>query len=80
MTNLLVDQISNGIRDLSSGKTLIKKSTKLNLKRLNSFDMERFAQDEAWVEDKKHGKIKSIWRSFREEWANIETKLREKNF
>ena len=52
LTNLLIDQISNGIRDLSSSKTLIKKSTKLTLKRLNSFDVERFAQDEAWIEDK----------------------------
>ena len=52
LTGLLKDQISNGIRDVSSGKTLIKKSTKLTLKRLNSFDMERFAQDESWVEDK----------------------------
>ena len=45
-----------------------QKSTKLTLKRLNSFDMERFAQDEAWVENKKSWtKIKSIWKSFRED-------------
>ena len=65
LTELLKDETSNGIRDLSTGKTLIKKSTKLTLKRLNSFDMERFAQDEAWVENKKSWtKIKSVWRSF----------------
>ena len=81
LTELLKDEISNGIRDLSTGKTLIKKSTKLTLKRLNSFDMERFAQDEAWVENKKSWvKIKSVWRSFREEWANIETQLERKIF
>jgi len=81
LTNLLKDQISNGIRDLSSGKTLIKKSTKLTLKRLNSFDMERFAQDVAWVENTKAwNKIKAVWRSFREEWANIETQLERKIF
>ena len=57
LTNLLKDQISNGIRDLSTGKTLIKKSTKLTLKRLNSFDMERFAQDEPWVKIKNMEKI-----------------------
>ena len=78
---LLKDQISKGIRDLSTGKTLIKKSTKLTLKRLNSFDMERFAQDEAWVEDRKTwNKLQSVWLSFREEWANIETKLERKIF
>ena len=81
LTELLKDEISNGIRDLSTGKTLIKKSTKLTLKRLNSFDMERFAQDEAWVENKKSWvKIKSVWRSFREEWANIETQLERRIF
>ena len=81
LTTLLKDQTSNGIRDLSNGKTLIKKSTKLTLKRINSFDMERFAQDEPWVEDKRvWKKIMSVWRSFREEWANIETQLERKIF
>ena len=81
LTNLLKDQISNGIRDLSSSKTLIKKSTKLTLKRLYSFDMERFAQDVPWVENKKvWNKIVSIWRSFREEWARLETSLERKIF
>ena len=81
LTNLLTDQISNGIRDLSSSKTLIKKSTKLTLKRLTAFDMERFAQDEAWVEDKAAWKkIKAVWRSFREEWGSIETRLERKIF
>ena len=78
---MLKDETSNGIRDLSTGKTLIKKSTRLTLKRLKSFDMERFAQDEAWVENKRSWvKIKSVWRSFREEWANIETQLERKIF
>jgi DNA-directed RNA polymerase subunit beta len=81
LTSLLAEQVSNGIRDLSSGKTLIKKSTKLTLKRLNSFDMERFAQDIPWIENKKvWNKIVSIWRSFREEWARIETSLERKIF
>ena len=73
---LLKNQISNGIRELSTGKTLIKKSTRLTLKRLHSFDMERFSQVQAWVEDKRvWGKIQITWRSFREEWARIETQL-----
>ena len=73
---LLKNQISNGIRELSTGKTLIKKSTRLTLKRLHSFNMERFSQDQAWIEDKRvWGKIKITWRSFREEWARIETQL-----
>tara|TARA_X000001036_G_C20644720_1_gene792537 strand:+ start:59 stop:1783 length:1725 start_codon:yes stop_codon:yes gene_type:complete len=81
LTDLLQDEISNGIRDLSSGKTLIKKSTKLTLKRVKSFDMERFAQDESWVENKVvWKKVQMIWRSFREEWSNIETQLERKIF
>jgi len=78
---LLKDQISNGIRELSTGKTLIKKSTRLTLKRLNSFDMERFSQDAAWVEDKNvWAKLQIVWRSFRKEWARIETQLERKIF
>ena len=40
--------------------------------------MERFAQDISWVEDKKFGikLFKSVWKSFREEWKNIETSLK----
>ena len=81
LTYLLKDQTSNGIRDLSTGKTLIKKSTKLTLKRLNSFDMERFSQEDDWIENKKvWKKVVMIWRSFREEWANIETDLERRIF
>jgi DNA-directed RNA polymerase subunit beta len=81
LTFLLKEQISNGIRDISSSKTLIKKSTKLTLKRINSFDMERFAQDIPWVENQKvWKKIAAVWRSFREEWKNIETKLERRIF
>ena len=81
MVNLLKDQVSNGIRDLSSGRTLIKKSTKLTLKRVNSFDLERFAQDEPWVESKSvWRKVQMVWRSFREEWSSIETRLERRIF
>ncbi|MAL64712.1 MAG: DNA-directed RNA polymerase subunit beta [Candidatus Marinimicrobia bacterium] len=81
LTNLLKDQISNGIRDLSTGRTLIKKSTKLTLKRVKSFDLERFAQDLAWVENKAvWKKIQMVWRSFRKEWSDIETNLERRIF
>ena len=81
LTNLLKDQVSNGIRDLSTGRTLIKKSTKLTLKRVKSFDLERFAQDEPWVENNSvWGKVQMVWRSFRQEWSSIETKLERQIF
>ncbi len=81
LISLLKDQISNGIRSNSSNRTLIKKSTKLTLKRLSGFDLERFAQDIPWVEDKKvWNKIAKIWVSFRKEWASIETQLERQVF
>jgi len=73
---LLKDQVSDGIRDLSSGRTLIKKGTKLTGKRLKTYNLERFAQDASWVDDKQAWKrIKAVWRSFLKEWRIIEETL-----
>ena len=81
LMGLLKDQVSNGIRSISSNRTLIKKSTKLTSKRLAGFDLERFAQDVAWVEDTRTwNKIVKVWTSFREEWARIETQLERQVF
>ena len=81
LMSLLKDQVSNGIRSNASNRTLIKKSTKLTLKRLSGFDLERFAQDVPWIEDKKTwNKIVKIWISFRREWARIETQLEREVF
>ena len=45
------------------------------------FDLERFAQDVPWVEDKKvWNKIVKIWISFRKEWTRIETQLERQVF
>ncbi len=78
---LMVDQISNGIRDMGSGRTLIKKSTKLTGKRLQSFDLERFDQSEAWVEDENvWQKIQTVWRSYRQLWKEIEDTLEREVF
>ena len=78
---LLKNQISGGIRDMSNGRTLIKKSTKLTEKRLKSFDMERFAQDTKWIEDSSVWKdIKTVWRTYRREWSEAEDKLEREVF
>ncbi|HDY75057.1 MAG TPA: DNA-directed RNA polymerase subunit beta, partial [Candidatus Marinimicrobia bacterium] len=78
---LLKGQISRGIRDRATGKTLIKKSTKLTIKRIKSFDLERFAQDVPWVEDVDAWKnIKTVWRSYRKEWQAIEDHLEREVF
>ena len=78
---LLKGQISSGIRDRSTGKTLIKKSTKLTIKRIKSYDLERFAHDAPWIEDKDTWKkIKTVWRSYRKEWQAIEDYLEREVF
>ena len=79
--NLLTGEISGGIRDASSGKTLIKKGTKLTEKRLKEFDFERFAFDTPWIDSKKAWKnVKLVWNSFRKEWNRIENYLEADTF
>ncbi|MEE8437226.1 MAG: DNA-directed RNA polymerase subunit beta [Candidatus Neomarinimicrobiota bacterium] len=81
LMELLKDQVSDGIRDISSGRTLIKKGTNLTGKRLATYNLERFAQDATWVEDKKAWKkIKSVWRSYNKEWRQIEETLEREIF
>ena len=81
LLDLLKNEVSNGIRDISSGRTLIKKGTKLTSKRLNSYNLERFNQDDDWVENPQSWKkIKAVWRSFWKEWRMIEENLEREVF
>lgn len=81
LLRLLTNETSGGIRDESSGKTLIKKGTKLTEKRLKEFDFERFAQDEQWIESNSAWKkIKLVWNSFRKEWNRLENYLESETF
>ena len=81
LLDLLKNEVSNGIRDISSGRTLIKKGTKLTAKRLGSYNLERFNQDEDWVENKQSWrKLKAVWRSFWKEWRIIEETLEREVF
>jgi len=81
LMDLLKNQISSGIRDISNGRTLIKKSTKLTEKRLKAFDLERFAQDSPWIENKTSWKdIKTVWRTYRREWSEAEDNLEREVF
>jgi len=81
LMDLLKNQISSGIRDISNGRTLIKKSTKLTEKRLKTFDLERFAQDSPWIENKSAWKdIKTVWRTYRREWSEAEDNLEKEVF
>jgi len=81
LIELLQGQTSNGIRNQSSGRTLIKKGTKLTIKRLNSFDMERFDLSIPWIENKSvWKKIKTVWKNFKREWKTIEDTLEKEMF
>jgi len=78
---LLLNQISNGLRDISNGKTLIKASTKLSSKRLKSLDLERVSRDQSWVQDNKVWiQIQQVWNSFDREWRQAEERLERKIF
>ena len=78
---LLLNQISNGLRDISNGKTLIKASAKLSSKRLKSLDLERVSRDQSWVQDNKVWiQIQQVWNSFDREWRQAEERLERKIF
>lgn len=76
LVQLLTDQISAGLRDVNTGKTVIKASTKLTLKRLTGLDLEQISRDNPWVQDRKVWiQIQQVWNSFRREWLKIEENL-----
>lgn len=76
LNQLMLDQTSNGLRDIATGKTLIKASTKLTAKRLDSLDPERISRDHQWVTDKKVWiQIQQVWNSFNREWREAEERL-----
>jgi len=73
---LMIDQLSAGLRDLATGKTVIKASTRLTKKRLESLDLERISRDNPWVVDKKVWiQIQQVWNLFNREWRRTEDKL-----
>lgn len=81
LIEIMDGQISAGIRDRSTGKTLIKKGTKLTEKRLKGFDLEQFTMDAPWVEQSKPWKsIKLVWKVFNREWRELEDKLEREIF
>lgn len=76
LLQLMVDQTSAGLRDLATGKTLIKASTRLTPKRLESLDLERISRDNPWVTDKSAWiQIRQVWNLFNREWKLCEEKL-----
>lgn len=76
LMELMMDQISAGLRDIGTGKTIIKASTKLTRKRLDGLDLERISRDNPWVQDRNQWiHIQQVWNSFHREWRNAEENL-----
>lgn len=76
LNELMLDQISNGLRDIATGKTIIKASTKLTSKRLETLDLERISRERPWVTDNKVWvEIQQVWNSFNREWRGAEDRL-----
>ena len=75
LIKLLKDKSCLGIKD-KNGKVLIKKGTKLSLKKLNSLNFEQFSLEEHWISGPKTwDKIKLIFNSFSRHLNELEDKL-----
>ena len=75
LKGLLKDKLSLGIKD-KSNKVLIKKGTKLTLKKLDSLNFEQFSHKEPWISGPKSWeKIGLIFDSFNRHLAELEDKL-----
>ena len=72
---ILKDKSSLGIKD-KNDKVLIKKGTKLTLKKISSFNFEQFSLEDAWISGPKSWeKIKLIFDSFHKHLNELEDKL-----
>ena len=76
LDKLMLDQTSNGLRDIATGKTLVKASTKLTAKRLELLDLERVSREQPWLTDNSVWvQIQQVWNSFNREWREAEELL-----
>ncbi len=75
LSGILKDKSSLGIKD-KNDKVLVKKGTKLTLKKISSFNFEQFSLEEPWISGPKSWeKIKLIFDSFYKHLSELEDKL-----
>ena len=75
LSGILKDKSSLGIKD-KNDKVLVKKGTKLTLKKISSFNFEQFSLEEPWISGPKSWeKIKLIFDSFHKHLNELEDKL-----
>ena len=75
LSGILKDKSSLGIKD-KNDKVLVKKGTKLTLKKISTFNFEQFSLHEPWISGPKSwDKIKLIFDSFHKHLNELEDKL-----
>ena len=75
LSKILKDKSSLGIKD-KNGKVLVKKGTKLTLKKVSTLNFEQFSLEEPWISGPKSwDKIKLIFDSFHKHLNELEDKL-----
>ena len=75
ISGLLKDKSTLGIKDRND-KVLVKKGTKLTLKKLGSLNFEQFSLEEPWISGPKTwDKLKLIFHSFNRHLNELEDKL-----
>jgi DNA-directed RNA polymerase subunit beta len=75
LSGILKDKSSLGIKD-KNDKVLVKKGTKLTLKKISTFNFEQFSLEEPWISGPKSWeKIKLIFDSFHKHLNELEDRL-----
>ena len=77
----LIDQISGGVRDATTNRTLIKAKTLLTNSRIKKLDFETLSLKSPWVENPvTWNKILKIWQNYRRNLRQLEERLEKEIF
>ncbi len=77
----LIDQISGGIRDTTTNRTIIKAKTLLNRTRVKNLDYDTLSLKSPWVENPiSWNKILKIWQNYRRNLRQLEERLEKEIF
>jgi len=81
LKNQLMEQVSGGIRDTSTNKTVIKAKTLLNVSRVKNLDFDVLSLKSPWVENPIiWHKILKIWQNYRRNLRQLEERLEKEIF
>ena len=81
LKSVLSDKITLGIKANRDGKVLVKKGTKLTLKKLDDFNFELFSTEDAWISGvKTWEKLLNILSAFTDTLTTLDTELESSIF